>query len=71
MIIYLCIRYESNTLIFSKDIERKPFFVRLYGLDVQTNGIKIHQNGLQKSLPSMMRIKIPSHFSQLELELFR
>ena len=25
MIIYLCIK-ESNTLIFSKDIERKPFF---------------------------------------------
>ena len=27
MIIYLCIKYESNTLIFSKDIKRKPFFV--------------------------------------------
>ena len=27
MIIYLCIKYESNTLIFSKDIERKLFFV--------------------------------------------
>ena len=26
MIIYLCIKYESNTLIFSKDIEWKPFF---------------------------------------------
>ena len=26
MIIYLCIKIESNTLIFSKDIERKPFF---------------------------------------------
>ena len=26
MIIYLCIKFESNTLIFSKDIERKPFF---------------------------------------------
>ena len=27
MIVYLCIKYESKTLIFSKDIERKPFFV--------------------------------------------
>ena len=26
MIIYLCMKCESNTLIFSKDIERKPFF---------------------------------------------
>ena len=26
MIIYLCIKYELNTLIVSKDIERKPFF---------------------------------------------
>ena len=26
MIIYLCIKFESNTLIFSKDMERKPFF---------------------------------------------
>ena len=26
MIIYLSIKFESNTLIFSKDIEPKPFF---------------------------------------------
>ena len=26
MIIYLCIKFEYNTLIFSKDIERKTFF---------------------------------------------
>ena len=26
MIIYMCIKYKSNTLIFSKDIELKPFF---------------------------------------------
>ena len=26
MIIYLYIKFESNTLIFSKDIEQKPFF---------------------------------------------
>ena len=26
MIIYLCIKFGSNTLIFSKDIEPKPFF---------------------------------------------
>ena len=26
MTIYLCIKYESKTLIFSKNIERKTFF---------------------------------------------
>ena len=26
MIIYLCIKYEFTTLMFSKDIERKQFF---------------------------------------------
>ena len=26
LIIYLCIKYESNTLICSKDTEPKPFF---------------------------------------------
>ena len=26
MIIHLCIKFESNTLILSKDIKRKPFF---------------------------------------------
>ena len=26
MIIYVCIKYESNTLMFSKDIKRKLFF---------------------------------------------
>ena len=26
MIIYLCIKYDSNKLIFSKDIKQKPFF---------------------------------------------
>ena len=34
MIKYLCIKYESNTLIFSKDIEGKPFFVCTDGQDV-------------------------------------
>ena len=28
MIIYLCMKYESNTPMFLKDITRKPFFVR-------------------------------------------
>ena len=28
MIIYLCMKYESNTPMYSKDIARKPFFVR-------------------------------------------
>ena len=26
MIIYLCIKFESNILVFAKDIERKPFY---------------------------------------------
>ena len=34
MIMYLCIKYESNTPMFSKDIARKPFFVRT-GQDVR------------------------------------
>ena len=28
MIICLCVKHESNTVIFSKDNERKPFLVR-------------------------------------------
>ena len=28
MIIYLCMKYESNTPMYSKDITRKPFFIR-------------------------------------------
>ena len=28
IIIYLCMKYESNTPMFSKDIALKPFFVR-------------------------------------------
>ena len=28
MIIYLCIKFQSNTPIFSKDIARKPFVLR-------------------------------------------
>ena len=35
MIIYLCMKYESNTPLFSKDIARKPFFVHT-GRDVRT-----------------------------------
>ena len=33
MIIYLCIKFQSNTLIFSKDIERKPFFQLFFNID--------------------------------------
>ena len=33
IIIYLCMKYESNTPMYSKDIARKPFFVRT-GQDV-------------------------------------
>ena len=28
MIIYLCMKYESNTPMYSKDIAWKPFFIR-------------------------------------------
>ena len=28
MITYLCMKYESNTKTYSKDIARKPFFIR-------------------------------------------
>ena len=28
MITYLCMQYESNTPTYSKDIARKPFFIR-------------------------------------------
>ena len=28
MITYLCMKYESNTLMYSKDVARKPFFIR-------------------------------------------
>ena len=28
MITYLCMKYESNTPTYSKDIARKPFFIR-------------------------------------------
>ena len=28
MIIYLCMKYESNSPMYSKDIARKPFFER-------------------------------------------
>ena len=28
MIIYLCMKYESNTPMYSKDIAQKPFFVQ-------------------------------------------
>ena len=34
MIMYLLMKYESNTPMFSKDIARKPFFVRT-GQDVR------------------------------------
>ena len=29
MIIYLSVKYESNTPIFSEDIKWKPFFIKL------------------------------------------
>ena len=41
MIIYLCMKYESNTPMFSKDIARKPFFVRT-GQDVRDVRMYVH-----------------------------
>ena len=37
MIIYMCIKYESHTLIFSKDIERKQFFKAEKGRNSHNN----------------------------------
>ena len=40
MIIYLCIKFQSNTPILSKDITRKPIVLRkgwTDGTDVRTN----------------------------------
>ena len=36
MIIYLCVKFESNTPIFSKDIARKPFVFFLVPLSLLT-----------------------------------
>ena len=36
MIIYLCMKYESNTPMYSKDIARKPFFIRMGRTEVRT-----------------------------------
>ena len=38
MIIYLCMKYESNTPMSSKDIAWKPFFVRTGRTYVRTDG---------------------------------
>ena len=38
MIIYLCRKYEYNTPMYSKDIARKPFFVRTGRTYVRTYG---------------------------------
>ena len=37
MIIYLCIELESNILIFSKDIEWKPFLLGMGQMDGRTD----------------------------------
>ena len=40
MIIYLCIKFQFNTPIFTKDIARKPFVLRTGptdGMDVRTD----------------------------------
>ena len=44
MIIYLCIKYELNTLIFSKDIEQKQFFVNTDGTMKLKKGRNSHNN---------------------------
>ena len=35
MIIYLCLKFQFNTPIFSKDIARKPFVLRTGRTDVR------------------------------------
>ena len=45
MIIFLCIKYESNTLIFSKDNEQKPFFVRDVGMILYAPPHPLIENG--------------------------
>ena len=42
MIIYLCIKYESNTQMFSKDMEWKPFFVHTDEMMKVKNGHNLH-----------------------------
>ena len=48
MIIYLCIKFQSNIPIFSKDITRKPFVLRIGqtgwmdGTDGVTDGTDVH-----------------------------
>ena len=37
MIIYLCLKFQSNTPIFSKDIARKPFVLSMGWTDVHTD----------------------------------
>ena len=37
MLVYLCMKYESNTPMYSKDIARKPFFVRTGRTYVRTD----------------------------------
>ena len=37
MIIYLCMKYESNTPMYSKDIARKPFFIEIKGHNSDNN----------------------------------
>ena len=37
MIIYLCIKFQSNTPTFSKDIARKPFVLRTGRTYVRTD----------------------------------
>ena len=54
MIIYLCIKYESKALIFSKDIEGKPFFIRTDRMDVHTAAMFVRLSLLTMTNPNQL-----------------
>ena len=72
MIIYLCMKYESNTPMFSKDIARKPFFVRT---DVRTRVMLyapppiINGGGIKMPLNKQIDFKLQSneHFMKYKV----
>ena len=51
MIIYLCIKNKSNTLLFSEDMGQKPFFLHTDGTMKLKKGHISHNN--QWTLPEI------------------
>ena len=60
MIMYLCMKYESNTPMFSKDIARKPFFVRK-GQDVRDIRMYVRTDKGDAICPPPPHYKWPGH----------